>query len=207
MDYIIGIAGGSGSGKTTFTNRLLKEFGDNVSVLYQDNYYKSTDHLRAEERVHLNYDHPDAIDQALLVEHIRRLSVGSSVSSPVYDFTTHNRSSDVIHIEPTRVLLVEGILIFYEPLLRNLFDLKIYVEADADERFLRRALRDMTERGRSLPDIAEQYLSTVKPMHMQYVEPTKNFADIIINNPYNDGAYNLVANQIRSILDKDTVNL
>lgn len=202
MDYIIGIAGGSGSGKTTFTNRLVKDFQNQISVLYQDNYYKTTNHLSMEERMHLNYDHPDAIDQDLMLEHIRRLSVGSPINCPVYDFSVHNRSEKTIPIQPNRILIVEGILIFYDPALRNLFDLKIYVEADADERFLRRALRDMAERGRSFSEIAEQYLSTVKPMHTRYVEPTKSLADVIINNPFNDTSYELIRNQIATILKK-----
>lgn len=202
MDYIIGIAGGSGSGKTTFTNRLVKDFQNQISVLYQDNYYKTTNHLSMEERMHLNYDHPDAIDQDLMLEHIRRLSVGSPINCPVYDFSVHNRSEKTIPIQPNRVLIVEGILIFYDPALRNLFDLKIYVEADADERFLRRALRDMSERGRSFSEIAEQYLTTVKPMHTRYVEPTKSLADVIINNPFNDTSYELIRNQIATILKK-----
>lgn len=202
MDYIIGIAGGSGSGKTTFTNRLVKDFQNQISVLYQDNYYKTTNHLSMEERMHLNYDHPDAIDQDLMLEHIRRLSVGSPINCPVYDFSVHNRSEKTIPIQPNRILIVEGILIFYDPALRNLFDLKIYVEADADERFLRRALRDIAERGRSFSEIAEQYLSTVKPMHTRYVEPTKSLADVIINNPFNDTSYELIRNQIATILKK-----
>lgn len=202
MDYIIGIAGGSGSGKTTFTNRLVKDFQNQISVLYQDNYYKTTNHLSMGERMHLNYDHPDAIDQDLMLEHIRRLSVGSPINCPVYDFSVHNRSEKTIPIQPNRILIVEGILIFYDPALRNLFDLKIYVEADADERFLRRALRDMAERGRSFSEIAEQYLTTVKPMHTRYVEPTKSLADVIINNPFNDTSYELIRNQVATILKK-----
>jgi len=202
MTYIIGIAGGSGSGKTTFSNRLLTEFGSHMSILRQDNYYKPTDNLSVTERQHRNYDHPDAIDFSLFLQQVHSLSSGESIESPVYDFITHTRTANTQPVPAKSVLIVEGIFVLYEPKLRNLFDLKIFVEADADERFLRRALRDMNERGRRLPDIAEQYLTYVKPMHNRFVEPTKSFADIIINNPFNDTAYSLVSNQIHSVINR-----
>ncbi|MDY2684920.1 MAG: uridine kinase, partial [Selenomonadaceae bacterium] len=166
---IIGIAGGTGSGKSTFTNRLKEYFGDQVTVIYHDNYYKRHDELTFAERQKINYDHPDALDTDLLVEHLRALRAGQSIECPVYDFTKHNRSDETITIEPSRVIIVEGILILQDERLRDIFDIKVFVEADADERILRRVVRDMNERGRDLENIIAQYLATVKPMHYLYV--------------------------------------
>ena len=201
MDVIvIGIAGGTGSGKSTFTNRIKGEFGDQVAVIYHDNYYKCQDGVPFEERKNINYDHPDALETDLLIEHINLLKEGKEIQSPVYDYTQHNRSSETSRIKPSNIIIVEGILVLQDERLRDLFDIKIYVESDADERILRRALRDIEERGRDLRGIMEQYLNTVKPMHYLYVEPTKSKADIVINGGMNDVAYDMINTKIRAIL-------
>lgn len=199
----IGIAGGTGSGKSTFTNRLKAVFGEAITVIYHDNYYRKQDELPFEERKKINYDHPDALETSLLVRHLQKLKDGKTVNCPVYDFSQHNRSNETITIKPNKVIIVEGILIFQDKRLRDLFDIKIFVEADADERILRRAMRDMEERGRDLENIIEQYLTTVKPMHYLYVEPTKPFADIIINGGQNRIALDIMKNNIQRILDED----
>ncbi|MBO6203409.1 MAG: uridine kinase [Selenomonas sp.] len=198
---IIGIAGGSGSGKSTFTNRLKNFFGENITVIYHDNYYRANDDLSMEERRKINYDHPQALETDLLVEHLEKLKAGKSIKCPVYDFTQHNRSDKTITIHPSRVIVVEGILIFQDERLRNAFDIKIFVEADADERILRRVVRDMDERGRELQDIIEHYLATVKPMHYLYVEPTRNVADIVLNSGLNDVAFDVMKTKIERILE------
>lgn len=186
---IIGIAGGTGSGKTTLTRRLQDAFGDDVSVVYHDNYYKKHVGLSYEQRAALNYDHPDSFDTALLVDDLRRLAAGEAIRCPVYDYTIHNRSEETVEVRPTKVVIVEGILIFENKALRNLMDVKIFVDTDADVRILRRILRDVQERGRSIESVVEQYLTTVKPMHEQFIEPSKRFADIIVL----EGGHNLVA--------------
>ena len=198
---IIGIAGGTGSGKSTFTNRLKDYFGDRVTVIYHDDYYKAHDEIPFEERQYINYDHPDSLETDLLVAHLEALREGRSIECPVYDFTRHTRSHWTKIIEPSQVIIVEGILIFQDERLRNLFDIKIFVEADADERILRRVLRDMNERGRDLENIINQYLTTVKPMHYLYVEPTKTLADIVINSGLNDVAFDIMKTKIRDILE------
>ena len=201
MDCImIGIAGGTGSGKSTFTNRLKEHFGDDVTVIYHDNYYKSRDDMTYEERTKVNYDHPDSLETELLIEHLKMLKEGKSVECPIYDFTQHNRSNKSYTIEPSKIFLIEGILIFSDEKLRDLFDIKVFVEADADERILRRIIRDVKERGRDLNNIMEQYLTTVKPMHALYVEPTKNTADLIINSGMNDVAFDIMRTKIESLL-------
>lgn len=197
---IIGIAGGTGSGKSTFTNRLKAFFGDQITVIYHDNYYRRHDDIPFEERKLINYDHPSALETDLLVQHLEELKTGRSIECPVYDFAKHNRSNDVVVINPSRVIIVEGILILQDARLRDLFDMKIYVDADADERILRRAMRDMKERGRDLDNIIEQYLTTVKPMHYMYVAPTRYLADIVINSGFNDVAFDIVKNKIQNIL-------
>ena len=197
---IIGIAGGTGSGKSTFTNRLKNEFVNDVSVVYHDNYYKRQDEIPFEERKKVNYDHPDSLETDLLVEHLRKLREGEAVDCPVYDYTQHNRSNQTVHIEPRKIILVEGILLLADPRVRDLIDIKIFVEADADERILRRITRDVKERGRDLDNIVEQYLTTVKPMHYLYVEPTKATADIIINSGMNDVAFDIVRSKIQLML-------
>lgn len=191
MDTIlIGIAGGTGSGKTTLANRLIDSFGDDeVSVLRHDNYYKRHDEMDYEERSRLNYDHPDAFDTELLCEHIKALKAGSSVLMPVYNYSVHNRSEETILVKPAPVIVLEGILIFAEPKLCDLMDIKVFVDTDADVRILRRIVRDVKNRGRSLDSVICQYLTTVKPMHEQFVEPSKRRADIIIP----EGGENLVA--------------
>ena len=187
-NLIIGIAGGSGSGKTTLAIRLKERFGeDEVRLISHDSYYKRHDELPFAERCKLNYDHPDAFDNDLLIEHLRELKAGRAIDCPVYDYANHNRSSEVQHIEPAPVLIVEGILPLAEPELCKLFDYKIYVDTDADERILRRILRDVKERGRSLDSVITQYRATVKPMHEAFVEPSKRNADIIIPNGGENG--------------------
>ena len=199
---IIGIAGGTGSGKSTFTNRLRDRFGDNITVIYHDNYYKRHDDIPFEERKKLNYDHPDALETDLLIEHIKRLRNGESIECPVYDYTVHNRSDKTVRIDPRKIILIEGILLLADPRLRSLLDIKIYVEADADERILRRILPDVKERGRDIDNIVEQYLTTVKPMHYLYVEPTRATADIVINSGMNDVAFDIVQSKIRLMLEE-----
>lgn len=186
---VIGIAGGTGSGKTTLTNRLKERFGDDVTVIYHDNYYKRHDDMTYEERCLLNYDHPDAFDTDLMIAHIKALREGKCVECPVYDFTQHNRSDETVTIHPTKVMIIEGILIFENPYLRDLMDIKVFVDTDADVRILRRILRDVKERGRSLDSVVNQYLTTVKPMHEQFVEPSKRASDIIVL----EGGNNVVA--------------
>ena len=200
-NIIIGIAGGSGSGKSTFTNRVKKHFGDDVVVIYHDNYYRRRDDIPFEERKKINYDHPDALETDMLIEHIKQLKAGKSVVCPVYDFSVHNRSDKTVVIKPSKVILVEGILVLQNPELCDLLDIKIFVEADADERILRRVLRDVEERGRDLRGIIDQYLTTVKPMHYRFVEPSKAKADIVINSGLNDVAYDIVSTKIQAYLD------
>ncbi|MCI6285171.1 uridine kinase [Selenomonas sp.] len=197
---IIGIAGGTGSGKSTFTNRLKAHFGDRITVMYHDSYYKPHDDLPFEERQQINYDHPDSLETDLLIQHLKALRAGHAVDCPTYDFAHHTRAKDIVHVEPSRVIIVEGILILQDPRLCDLFDIKIFVEADADERILRRVTRDIKERGRSLENIMEQYLTTVKPMHYLYVEPTKTLADIILNSGLNDVAFDIVKTKIEALL-------
>ncbi len=202
--YIIGIAGGSGSGKSTFAGRIKEAFPDQVSLISCDNYYLPHDELPLEERAHLNYDAPEALEFDLMVRHLEELKNGQAAVCPVYDFSKHTRSSKVTKIEPRPIILIDGILIFHDSDLRECMDLKIYVETDADERILRRARRDMKERGRDLDSVIEQYLSTVKPMHNTYVKPTKAFADIILNGGKNEQAFLLVKAQIERILKKQS---
>ena len=185
----IGIAGGTGSGKTTITRRLQQRFADNVSVIYHDNYYKAHNDMSYEERSRLNYDCPDAFDTGLMVRDLRALRSGHSVHCPVYDYTVHNRSDKTVLVNPSPVIIVEGIIIFQDPQLCELLDIKIFVDTDADVRILRRIVRDVRDRGRSLQSVVDQYLTTVKPMHEMYVEPSKRNADIIIP----EGGHNLVA--------------
>ncbi len=199
---LIGIAGGTGSGKSTFTNRIKKQFGDDVTVIYHDNYYRCRDDIPFEERKKINYDHPDALETDMLIEHIKQLKAGKSVVCPVYDFSVHNRSDKTVVIKPSKVILVEGILVLQNPELCNLLDIKIFVEADADERILRRVLRDVEERGRDLRGIIDQYLTTVKPMHYRFVEPSKAKADIVINSGLNDVAYDIVSTKIQAYLEE-----
>lgn len=177
---VIGIAGGSGSGKTTLMKRLVERFGNHVSVLSHDNYYKRHDELSFEERAVLNYDEPGALDTSLMVYQLDQLRHGVAIDCPVYDFVQHNRSDETIHVEPEKVIIVEGIMIFVDPDLRSLMDIKIFVDTDADIRLCRRIKRDVNKRGRSLESVITQYKQTVKPMHEMYVEPSKKFADLVV---------------------------
>ena len=200
---LIGIAGGSGSGKTTLANNLVNYFGENeVSILRHDNYYKRHDEMSYEERSRLNYDHPDAFDTELLCAHIRQLKAGHRIEMPVYDYTIHNRSKETVTIKPSPVIIVEGIMVLQNEELRDLLDIKIYVEADADERILRRVIRDVKYRGRDVEGIAQQYLTTVKPMHYIYVEPTKYLADIVLNSGMNDVVFDVIKVKILSHLQR-----
>ena len=186
---VIGIAGGTGSGKTTLMKNLMGRFGDEITVMSHDNYYRAHDDLPYEQRCKLNYDEPAAFETELMVEHLHRLRQGQSVDCPVYDFTVHNRSSEVLHLEPKSVVMVEGILIFQHKALRDLMDIKIFVDTDADIRLCRRIKRDVNKRGRTIESVLTQYQQTVKPMHEQYVEPSKRFADLVVL----EGGKNLVA--------------
>ena len=184
----IGIAGGTGSGKTTLTEHLAARFGSDISVVHHYNYYKRQDRP-FEERCQQNYDHPDAFDTDLMIADLKALKRGETIHCPVYSYADHNRTEETVLIQPAPVIIVEGILIFHDPRLRELMDIRIFVETDADVRILRRALRDVEERGRSMQSVVQQYLTTVKPMHEQFVEPTRKFADIIVL----EGGHNLVA--------------
>ena len=200
---VIGIAGGTGSGKTTITKRLMERFRDNVTVIYHDNYYKAHHSMSYEERAKLNYDHPDAFETELLVEAVKNLKKGKSVKCPVYDYTIHDRSDKTITIKPARVIIVEGILIFQCRELCREMDIKIYVDTDADVRILRRIVRDVRDRGRSLESVVNQYLNTVKPMHEQFVEPSKRNADIIIpEGGHNVVALEMVMERVRAHLER-----
>lgn len=184
----IGIAGGTGSGKATLTEHLKQHFGDDISVVHHDSYYKYQDRP-FEERCKQNYDHPDAFETDLMVEQLKELKAGKSIRCPVYSYADHQRTNETELIQPSKVVIVEGILIFQDPRLREMLDIKIFVETDADVRILRRALRDVRDRGRTLESVITQYLTTVKPMHEQFVEPSRKYADIIVL----EGGHNLVA--------------
>ena len=200
---IIGIAGGTGSGKTTITRKLMQRFGSDVTVIYHDNYYKAHHSMSYEERTKLNYDHPDAFDTDMLVEAVRELKKGHSITCPVYDYTIHDRSDRVITVKPAKVIIIEGILIFQSRELCDLMDIKIFVDTDADVRILRRIVRDVRDRGRSLESVVNQYLTTVKPMHEQFVEPSKRNADIIIpEGGHNQVALEMVIERVRSHLER-----
>jgi uridine kinase len=199
--YVIGIAGGSGSGKSTFAARLREQFPDSVALISCDNYYRAHDDIPLEERRLLNYDAPESLEFDLMVSHLQALKRGEAVDCPVYDFSLHNRSDKILRIDPKPVIIMDGILILSDPALRETFDLRIYVEADADERILRRARRDMEVRGRHIDDIMEQYLTTVKPMHETYVEPSKKHADLILNGGMNPVALEIVAGRVKDFLE------
>lgn len=198
---IIGIAGGTGSGKTTLTNRLKEKFSEKVSIVYHDNYYKRMDSLTFEERKKVNYDSPYAFDTDIMIEDLRTLKSGKAIQCPVYDFTVHNRTDRTITVNPADVIIVEGILVFQNKELRELMDIKIFVDSDADERLIRRIMRDYVERKRSLESVCDQYRATVKPMHEKYVEPSKKYADIIVvgggNNPV---ALDMISTKVEKLL-------
>ena len=191
---IIGIAGGTGSGKTTVVHQIVTELPkDEVCIISQDSYYKDTSHLTYEERVKINFDHPNSIDFDLLVSHLETLRKGNSFEQPVYSFIDHNRTGETVTTHPKKVIIVEGILILTHPKIREMFDIKVYVHADSDERLIRRLKRDIAERGRDIKEVLKRYQTTLKPMHQQFIEPTKEFADIIIpTNRYNTVAVNLI---------------
>ncbi|WP_313074445.1 uridine kinase [Lacrimispora sp.] len=201
---LIGIAGGTGSGKSTFTNRLKEAFCDDIAVIYHDNYYKKQDGIPFEERKKMNYDHPEAFETELLLDQLSLLRSGEGVDCPVYDYSLHNRSDQFVRVDPKKVILVEGILVFVDERLRDMFDIKIFVEADADERILRRVIRDVKDRGRDIEGVVEQYLTTVKPMHYLYVEPTKPLADVIINSGMNEVAFQLMKTNIEKMLTSES---
>ena len=202
---VIGIAGGTGSGKSTLTKQLVNHFGDQITVLKHDDYYKAHDEMTYEERTHLNYDHPNAFDTDLMLQHLRQLKKGEPINCPIYDYTVHNRSRNFQVIQPRNVIIVEGILIFENKELCKEMDIKIFVDTDADIRIIRRIQRDVIERARSLESVISQYMNTVKPMHEEFVEPSKKNADIIVL----EGGMNLVAmdmikNRIRQHLSAQT---
>ena len=199
---ILGIAGGTGSGKTTLTRKLIQRFGEEVSVIHHDNYYKAHHDMPYEERTRLNYDHPDSFDTELLVEALKELKKGHAVECPVYDYTIHDRTDKTVTIRPTRVVIVEGILLFESRELCDQMDIKIFVDTDADVRILRRIVRDVRDRGRSLESVINQYLNTVKPMHEQFVEPSKRRADVIIpEGGHNQVALEMVVERVRAHLN------
>ena len=199
---IIGIAGGTGSGKTTVVNQIIKHLPtDEVCVISQDSYYNATKNLSYDERTKINFDHPRAIDFDLIVQHLKELKSGKTIEQPIYSFVTHNRTTDTLKTHPRKVVIVEGILIFNNAELRDLFDIKIFVHADTDERLIRRVRRDISERGRDVDEVLNRYQDTLKPMHRQFIEPTKNFADIIIpNDRHNTVAIDIVRTVINERL-------
>ena len=199
--FVIGVAGGSGSGKTTVVRQIVQSLGDDqVSLLEHDKYYRDRGDLRLEERAALNYDHPDSLETDLLVEHVKALRAGTAVEVPLYDFARHAREEGTTTVVPRRAIIVEGILIFADPALRKLLDVKVFVDADDDTRFIRRLQRDISERGRTVNSVIDQYLGTVKPMHLEFVEPSKRYADVIIPlGGHNSVAIDMLLTLIRSL--------
>lgn len=204
---IIGITGGSGSGKTSVTKAISEVFKDHsVVVIEQDYYYKDQSHLKFEERLNTNYDHPLAFDNDLLIEHLHDLLNNKSIEKPVYDYAQHTRSSETILIEPKDVIILEGILVLEDERLRDLMDIKLFVDTDSDLRIIRRILRDINERGRTVDSVVEQYLNVVRPMHNQFIEPTKRYADVIIpEGGQNEVAIDLMVTKIKTILETDVI--
>ncbi|NOQ92893.1 MAG: uridine kinase [Flavobacteriaceae bacterium] len=202
---IIGIAGGTGSGKTTVVNQILNELPqEEVTVISQDSYYNKNDNLSYEERCKINFDHPRAIDFDLLIKQLYALKDGQTIDQPIYSFVTHNRSTDTIKTNPRKVIIIEGILILTNKELRDLMDIKVFVHADSDERLIRRLRRDIKERGRDIDEVLQRYQDTLKPMHQEFIEPTKNYADIIIpNDRYNTVAIDIVRTVINEKLKND----
>ena len=205
LPIIVGVAGGSGSGKTTIAQTIYKRLGpENVAYIPHDAYYHDLSHIPPEDRRRRNFDHPDALDTPLLIHHLHQLKRGEPVDIPVYDFATHTRRPETRRVEPRPIILVEGILVFVEPALRDLMDIKIFVDTDPDIRFIRRLLRDIQERGRTMESVIEQYLSTVRPMHLEFVEPSKRYADIIIpEGGFNTVALDMVIARLRSMLQQE----
>ena len=201
---LIGITGGTGSGKSTVAKEIYSKFGqDCIAMIEQDSYYKDQSHLSFEERVKTNYDHPDAFDNHLLVAHLEKLINGEGVDKPIYDFSLHTRKKETISVDPKEIIIVEGILVLEDVKIRDLLDIKIYVDTDADVRIIRRLVRDINERGRTVDSVINQYLNVVRPMHLQFTEPTKRYADIIIpEGGHNKVAIDLLAANIKQILQK-----
>jgi uridine kinase len=202
LPLVIGIAGGSGSGKTTVAQQILQRVGkEHIAYLQHDAYYRDLSHLTPSQRAEVNFDHPDALETELLIQHIQMLKRGQAIQVPIYDFATHTRRTETITVEPRPLILVEGILVFVEKALRDLFDLKIFVDTDADLRFIRRLERDLRERGRTMESVIHQYLSTVRPMHLEFVEPSKRYADVIIpEGGYNMPALDMVVARLEAML-------
>ncbi|KAF2784819.1 uridine kinase [Clostridium perfringens] len=200
----IGITGGTGSGKSTIAKEIYRQFGEDcIAMIEQDSYYKDQSHLSMEDRIKTNYDHPNAFDNNLLVSHLESLLNGHSIQKPSYDFSIHNRIEDTTKVEPKEIVIVEGILILEDPRIRELLDIKIYVDTDADVRIIRRMVRDINERGRTMESVINQYLNVVKPMHNQFTEPTKKFADIIIpEGGHNKVAIDIIVAKIKEVLGK-----
>ncbi|MBU3126290.1 uridine kinase [Clostridium tagluense] len=200
----IGITGGTGSGKSTIAREIYKQFDDTcIAMLEQDSYYKDQSNLSFEERIKTNYDHPDAFDTSLLVQHLTLLLEGQAIEKPIYNFEIHNRMEETVSVQPKEIIIVEGILVLQEKVLRDMLDIKIYVDTDADVRFIRRLVRDINERGRTTDSVINQYLNVVKPMHEQFTEPTKRHADIIIpEGGHNKVAIDIITSNIRQSLQK-----
>ncbi len=201
---VIGVAGGTGSGKTTVSSRIWEAVGrERLAYIQHDNYYRDQSHLTPEERAQTNYDHPDSLETSLLVRHLRELRAGRPIDMPLYDFAAHNRGPETQRVKPAKVILVEGILIYTEPALRELMDMRIFVDTDADLRFIRRLRRDMVERGRSLDSVVKQYLGSVRPMHMEFVEPSKRYADIIVPQGGNNRvAMEMIVSRVQALLNE-----
>jgi uridine kinase len=202
---IIGVAGGTGSGKTTVARHILRRVGEErIAYIPHDAYYRDLAHLQPNLRARVNFDHPDSLETDLLVEHLQQWRAGLAIEMPVYDFTNHRRTNETKRTEPQRVALVEGILVFAEPKLRELFDVKLYVDADADIRFIRRLRRDIAERGRTMESVVDQYMNTVRPMHLEFVEPSKRYADVVIpEGGYNQVAMDMVVARIEYLLSHE----
>lgn len=200
---VIGIAGGTGSGKSTMIDLIKKEFDEEITIISHDSYYRRHDDVPFEERKKLNYDHPDAFDTDLMIEHLKKLKAWENIECPVYDYTVHNRTDKTIRLTPSKVVVAEGILIFESKELRDMCDIKIFIDTDADVRIVRRILRDVKDRGRSLESVIGQYLTTVKPMHEQFVEPSKKYADIIVpEGGYNKVALSMIIHRIKALLSE-----
>ncbi|MGD1992606.1 MAG: uridine kinase [Anaerolineae bacterium] len=205
VSVIIGVAGGTGSGKTTVAMQILERVGtEHVAYIPHDAYYRDLNHLSPAQRKQVNFDHPDSLESELLIEHLKMLKAGQAVEIPVYNFTSHTRTDETLAVGPAPVVLVEGILVFAEPELRRLFDVKLYVDTDADVRLIRRLRRDVHERGRTFESVIAQYMKTVRPMHLEFVEPSKRYADVIIpEGGFNEEAIEMVAARIRGLLAEE----